>query len=223
MLNPWWVVGAVLGGAALGPALAVIAEAVPAGRPILSSRPSPRLAVVLAAVTAGLWALIALHVGVRWILPAQLWLAALAVVLVVTDVRHRRLPNVLLLVGGGGVVVLLLLAALLDHDPGALVGSLVAAAALFALFLVAAVVSPAGMGMGDVKLVAVLGLALGYAGPAQVLLAVLLAFLLHAVLAVALLVTRRAGRRTALPFGPALLIGSALSLGWFEPVLTGLL
>jgi leader peptidase (prepilin peptidase)/N-methyltransferase len=217
VLNPWGVVGAVLGGAALGPALAVIAEAVPAGRP------SPRLAVVLAVVTAGLWALIALHVGVRWILPAQLWLAALAVVLVVTDVQHRRLPNALLLAGGGGLAALLVLAALLDHDLGALVGGLAAAVTLFVLFLLAAVVSPAGMGMGDVKLAAVLGLALGYAGSAQVLLAVLLAFLLHAVLAVSLLVTGRAGRQTNLPFGPALLIGSGLSLGWFEPILAQLL
>jgi leader peptidase (prepilin peptidase)/N-methyltransferase len=222
-LTSWWVVGAILGGAALGPVLAVIAEAVPAGRPISSSRPSPRLAVVLAVVNAGLWALIALHVGVRWILPAQLWLAALAVVLVVTDVQHRRLPNVLLLAGGGGLAALLILAALLGHDPGALVGSLVAAVALFAVFLLAAVVSPAGMGMGDVKLVAVLGLALGYAGSAQVLLAILLAFALHAALAVSLLITGRAGRRTNLPFGPALLIGAGLSLGWFEPLLAQLL
>jgi leader peptidase (prepilin peptidase)/N-methyltransferase len=215
--------GALVGGALLGPVLTTLAEAIPAGRPVRSSRPSAPLAVTLTVVTATLWCLVALHVGMRWLLPANLWLAALAVVLVVTDVRHRRLPNPLLLVGGTGFAGLLVLAAVLDHRPGALVGGLVAAVALFALFLVAAVVSPAGMGMGDVKLVAVLGLALGYAGSAQVLLAIVLAFALHAVLAVSLLVTGRAGRRTDLPFGPALLIGSGLSLGWFEPLLAQLL
>ncbi|MBC7558576.1 MAG: prepilin peptidase, partial [Dermatophilaceae bacterium] len=80
----------------------------------------------------------------------------------------------------------------------------------------AVVVSPAGMGMGDVKLAGVLGLALGLAGLSATLLAVLIAFALHAVISVVLLAARRAGRRTALPFGPPLLVGAAVALGWLS-------
>ncbi len=47
----------------------------------------------------------------------------------------------------------------------------------------------------------------------------LLAFVLHAVVSVVLLVARRAGRRTALPFGPPLLVGSAIALGWLSALL----
>jgi leader peptidase (prepilin peptidase)/N-methyltransferase len=119
---------------------------------------------------------------------------------------------------GAVLAVLLVAGALLDGRPGGLLGSAVTAGALFALFLLAAVVSPSGMGMGDVKLAGVLGLALGLAGTAATLLAVLVAFALHAVVSVVLLATRRAGRRTALPFGPALLVGAGVALGWLSPL-----
>lgn len=207
-----------VGGVVAGPLLDAVARQVPRAEPVWPLRRPTRLTVGLSTATGVLAALVALQFGASWLLPAQLWLLGLAVVLTVTDLQLQRLPNAVVLPGGVVLAVLLVVAAFARQEPAVLIGSVVAAAVLFALFLLAAVVSPAGMGMGDVKLAAVLGLALGYVGLATVLLAVLLAFALHAVVSLVLLATRRAGRRTALPFGPPLLIGSAVSLGWLAPV-----
>jgi len=218
LLSAGLAVGIGLGGVAVGPLLGAVASQVPRGEPVWPLRRPTRLTVGLSTATGVLAALVAVQFGASWLLPAQLWLLGLAVVLTVTDLQLQRLPNAVLLPGAVVLAVLLVVAAFARHEPLVLIGSVVAAAVLFALFLLAAVVSPAGMGMGDVKLAAVLGLALGYAGLATVLLAVLLAFALHAVVSLVLLATRRADRRTALPFGPPLLIGSAVSLGWLGPV-----
>jgi len=207
-----------VGGVAAGPLLDAVARQVPRAEPVWPLRRPTRLTVVISPATGVLAALVALQFGASWLLPAQLWLLGLAVILTVTDLQLQRLPNAVLWPGGVVLAVLLVVAAFARQEPAVLIGSVVAAAVLFALFLLAAVVSPAGMGMGDVKLAAVLGLALGYVGLATVLLAVLLAFALHAVVSLVLLATRRAGRRTALPFGPPLLIGSAVALGWLAPV-----
>jgi leader peptidase (prepilin peptidase)/N-methyltransferase len=76
-----------------------------------------------------------------------------------------------------------------------------------------ALVSPAGMGMGDVKLAGLLGLLLGWLGWPVVVAGFLLGFVVQAVLGLALIVLRRAGRDTELPFGPALVLGTAVAAG----------
>lgn len=211
--------GCGLGGVLAGPLLDAVARAVPLGEPVLPLRRPGRLTVTVSVVTGVLAALVTLAFAGSWLLPAQLWLLGLAVVLSITDLQHTRLPNVLLLPGGAVLAVLLAAGALVEGRAGDLLGSVATAAVLFTLFLLAAVVSPSGMGMGDVKLAGVLGLPLGLAGLASTLLAVLAAFALHAVVSVALLATRRARRRTGLPFGPPLLVGTALALGWFSVLL----
>ena len=208
-----------LGGLLVGPLLDAVARAVPLNEPLLPLRRPGRLTVVVSVVTGALAALVALAYAGSWLLPSQLWLLGLAVVLTVTDLQHKRLPNAILLPGAVVLAALLILGALAEDRPGDLRGSVVAAAALFALFLLAAVVSPNGMGMGDVKLAGVLGLALGLAGLSATLVAMLIAFALHAVVSVVLLAARRAGRRTALPFGPPLLVGAAVALGWLSALL----
>ena len=85
-------------------------------------------------------------------------LVALLVPVTFIDLDHRIIPNVLIAIGAVTAVALLLLL-----DPGSLVEHLVAAVAAGGFLLVAAVAYPAGMGMGDVKLAAVLGLFLGSA------------------------------------------------------------
>ena len=208
-----------LGGLLVGPLLDAVARAVPLNEPLLPLRRPGRLTVVVSVVTGALAALVALAYAGSWLLPSQLWLLGLAVVLTVTDLQHKRLPNAILLPGAVVLAALLILGALAEDRPGDLRGSVVAAAVLFALFLLAAVVSPTGMGMGDVKLAGVLGLALGLAGLSATLVAMLIAFALHAVVSVVLLAARRAGRRTALPFGPPLLVGAAVALGWLSALL----
>jgi leader peptidase (prepilin peptidase)/N-methyltransferase len=73
---------------------------------------------------------------------------------------------------------------------------------------VMALISPSGLGMGDVKLVALTGLYLGWLGWPVVLVGLFLGFLAQGLLGLGLLAARRAGLRTDLPFGPALLAGA---------------
>jgi leader peptidase (prepilin peptidase)/N-methyltransferase len=82
----------------------------------------------------------------------------------------------------------------------------------FAVSSAIAAVSPEALGFGDVKLLGLLGLVLGWFGWGTLLAGVFLGLLTGAVVSLALLATRRAGWRTALPFGPPLLLGAVLAL-----------
>jgi leader peptidase (prepilin peptidase) / N-methyltransferase len=79
------------------------------------------------------------------------------------------------------------------------------------VYLILALISPAGLGMGDVKFSGLLGLALGWAGWQSVLLGVLAGFVLNAVVALLVMVIRR-DRGGEVPFGPAMVAGAALVL-----------
>jgi leader peptidase (prepilin peptidase)/N-methyltransferase len=84
--------------------------------------------------------------------------------------------------------------------------------ALFLLYLVMALVYPAGMGMGDVKLAGVLGMGLAWLGWGEWVVGAFLAFLLGAVVGIGLMLFRRAGRRSAIPFGPFMVAGALLGI-----------
>ena len=168
---------------------------------------------VVEVATALLAALTVLRTGLSWELPAFLLLAVVGVLLAVVDLQHRLLPNRVVLPALGAGTALLLLAALADGAWDALLRSVLGAAALFAVYLVLALVSPGGLGMGDVKLAALLGLYLGWLGWAAVVLGALAGFVVQAVVALGLLATRRIGLRGELPFGPAMLAGAALVIG----------
>ncbi|MGY1786352.1 prepilin peptidase [Geodermatophilus sp. SYSU D00698] len=188
---------------------------VPAGAPAIPSRdrhveerPAARPALVL--LTATLCALTAWRFGVSAELPAYLLLAVVGVLLAAIDRRHSLLPNRVVLptlVAGG---VLLAGAAAVAGEWPALLRAVLAAAAVFGVLLAMALVSPRGMGMGDVKLGAVLGLYLGWLGWPHVVLGLFTGFAVQAVLALVLMAVRRVGLRTELPFGPALLLGTGL-------------
>ncbi len=164
------------------------------------------LAVVGAVVAAGIGA----RFGAAPVLVPYLAGALLGVALGAIDLACHRLPNVLVLPGTGGAVLLLAGVALVDGTPGALVRALLGGAALFAGYLLLALLPGAGLGFGDVKLAGLLGVYLGWLGWPQVILGGLLPWLLHAPVALALLSTRRVGRRGRLPFGPAMLVAAWL-------------
>ena len=163
--------------------------------------------------TGLLTALTVLGAGLSWALPAFLLLAVAGVLLTVVDLQHRLLPNRVVLPALACGVVLLLLPALADGAWDQLLRAALGAAALFAAYLALALVSPGGLGMGDVKLAALLGLYLGWLGWAAVVLGALAGFVVQAAVALALLATRRIGLRGELPFGPAMLAGAALVIG----------
>jgi len=164
--------------------------------------------------TALLFALTALRFGLSWELPAFLFLAGVAVLLAVIDVQHQLLPNRVVLPSIGIGAALLTVAASGTGDWPALLRGVLAAASLFVVFFVLVLISPRSIGMGDAKLAALLGLYLGWLGWEIVLLGIAAGFVVQAVLAGLLLATRRIGLKGQLPFGPAMLLGAALVIGW---------
>lgn len=139
---------------------------------------------------------------------AYLGAAVVGVVLAVVDLRTHRLPNAIVLPALAVTVALLAASCLLGAPWRALLRALTAGAVLFVLFLLLRMLGGGAMGGGDVKLAALVGVLLGWAGWSAVVLGVLAAFLLGGVVAVALLVTRRASRSTRIPFGPFLVAGT---------------
>lgn len=132
---------------------------------------------------------------------------ALGLPLAMIDVACLRLPNLLVAALLAAIVGPLTIGALILGEPGRLPRAVVAGALCGAGHLLIP-----RLGLGDVKLAAVLGTLLGWLGWPAAVLGTLLPHLLNGPVALYLLVTRRAGRRTALPFGPALLTGALLAV-----------
>ena len=183
-----------------------------------SGGPAVRRPVVELA-TALLFALTGLRFSLSWELPAFLFLAGVAVLLTVIDVQHKLLPNRVVLPSIGIGAALLGIAASATGDWPAVLRGVVAAAVLFVVFFVLVLISPRSIGMGDAKLAALLGLYLGWLGWELVPLGIAAGFVVQALLAVLLLVTRRIGLKGELPFGPAMLVGAALVIGWSDALL----
>jgi len=146
------------------------------------------------------------------VLAVHLWLAAASIALAIIDLDVRRLPNRIVLPTLGVVLVLLAVAAALLGDWGALLRAIAGGAILAVVYLVLALVSRGGMGMGDVKLAAPLGVAMAWTGWPALLVGAFAAFLLGGLVGVALLITRRAGRRSAIPFGPWMIAGAWIGI-----------
>lgn len=185
-----------------------------AASPTTTPPPGPAVpAPLVAAVTALLFVLAALRFWASEELPAYLVLAAAGVLLAVVDLRHRLLPNRVVGPASLAGALLLTAAAAVDGRWDDLVRAGLGAVVLFSVFLVLALISPSALGMGDVKLAGLLGLALGWLGWDAVLLGAAAGFAVQAVLSLVLLAARRIDLRGELPFGPAMLAGAALAIG----------
>ncbi len=141
-------------------------------------------------------------------LVAFLYLAAISLALAIIDIETHRLPNVIVLPGYAVGVALLGTAALLQGDLVGLGRMAAGAGILFLFYFVLAMISPRGMGMGDVKLAGVLGLFLGSLGWGQLAVGAGAAFVLGGLFSVILLITKRAGRKSGIPCGPWMLLGA---------------
>ena len=150
--------------------------------------------------------------GFSWELPAFIYLAAISMALGLIDYDVKRLPNVIVLPSYVVAGVLLLVPAILDGSWGSYVNAWLGALALFGFYFVLALIYPAGMGFGDVKLAGVLGLYLGWLGWGPLIVGGFLGFLLGALVGVAMMIQRRAGGKTAIPFGPFMLVGALLAI-----------
>lgn len=175
------------------------------GEPISPRYPAVELGTAIA------FGLVAWWIGWSVLLPAYLYLAAISVCLSLIDLDVRRLPDAIVLPSWIIAPALLGLAAAAEGDGAAMLRALAGAAAVGLFFLVAAIAYPAGMGLGDVKLSPVLGLYLGYVGWGAVVVGMFGAFLLGAIVGVAVLVVTR-DRKAGIPFGPWMIVGTWIGL-----------
>ncbi|MFI9391221.1 prepilin peptidase [Streptomyces bauhiniae] len=169
-------------------------------------------AVTLPAVTAAICALLALATGPRPELAAWLTLTPVAILLTTVDLRVHRLPDPLTLPLTPAVLLLLALATQLPDHTGTYRTALYGALTLGAAYLALHLLNPSGMGFGDVKLAPALGAALGWYGWPTLMLGTFATFTTGALYGLALLLTRRATRKSAIPFGPFLLTGTLLGV-----------
>ncbi|WP_427016677.1 prepilin peptidase [Pseudarthrobacter sp. P1] len=136
------------------------------------------------------------------VLAALCFFLPVSVRLSIIDIRTHRLPNRLVFPSFVAAAVLLLAAGLFLLDGSTMLRTVLGFAAMFGLYVLLRLVYPAGMGLGDVKLSAVLGLYLGFAGWPAVLAGTVGAFLLGGVWGLVLLATRRGNGETQIAFGP---------------------
>jgi leader peptidase (prepilin peptidase)/N-methyltransferase len=135
---------------------------------------------------------------------------ALLVIVTLTDLERRVIPNAVL---AGGAIVAIAVAAL--GDPSSLPDRAIAAAAAGGFLLLVALLYPRGMGMGDVKLAAMMGLYLGR----EVAPALLIGFAAGALFGLALIASHgSSARKQAVPFGPFLAAGGVLALWLGNPL-----
>jgi leader peptidase (prepilin peptidase) / N-methyltransferase len=157
---------------------------------------------------------LALRIGFEPELPAYLYLGAIGIALAMIDIDVKRLPNAIVLPSYLVVAVLLGAAAAVQGEWGTLLRAALAGLALYAFYFLLMLVYPRGMGFGDVKLAGILGAYLGWLGWGELVVGSFLAFLVGGVFGVALMVVGRAGRKSAIPFGPWMLLGAVLGILW---------
>lgn len=129
---------------------------------------------------------------------------AMLAIVTLTDLERRIIPNKVLI---AGAVLCLMIA--VPTDPAGLPERVIAAVGAGGVFFLVALAYPAGMGLGDVKLAATMGLFLGVA----VAPAILMALLAGSVVGLVLIARHGAGaRKMAIPFGPFLALGGIVGL-----------
>lgn len=161
----------------------------------------------LAAVNGAL----AWRIGPQWVLGSYLLFGFLTVILFLTDIDHKRIPNRITYPGTPLTGVLLLAGAWLDGTvqafPRAMGGALASAGFFFLVYLAAR----GGFGFGDVKLAVLLGLFVAFDGWDRLLVAGFATAVVGGLMA---LVAVMAGARakTEIPYGPAMILGAWVTI-----------
>ncbi|NEX78359.1 prepilin peptidase [Bacillus thermocopriae] len=145
-------------------------------------------------------------VGLSLELIPSLLLTVLLVISVLTDIRKQLILDIVTFPILGGLVISRLF---IGTEPfwyymlGGLVG--------FTLLLFIAIVSKGGMGGGDIKLYAAIGVALG---PMLTIMSLVLASFVGAIAGLLLMLTGKLKRRQPMAFGPFIMVGSLISYGY---------
>lgn len=153
-----------------------------------------------------------------WLWPAYAVFTAAMVLLTVTDLDTKLIPNRMLgpsLALGGA---LLGIGWLFDTSAGSPLRALGGAAGYFAAMYLLAILARGGLGFGDVKLAALIGLFTGFLSWEAVLIAGIGSFLIGGVTSIVLLVFRIRGRKDAIPFGPFMTVAAIVSVLWWQEI-----
>ncbi len=215
-MRTWAALGLGAVGLAVGMIVNVLIERIPDKLPLrplgLRLRPASRRAGIVQVACGVLWAAATLRFGADWALPAYLVFFTSLLAISVIDLDLHIIPNRLVYPTIFVSIPLLALAATAEGDWGLFRRALLGAALAWLGLLVVHLISPAGMGFGDVRLAFVLGLFLGWLSLRHVLTGVFLGFLLGALIGVGLMVFRVRSRKDAVPFGPFLAGGAILAV-----------
>ena len=166
--------------------------------------PGWRTALLALASGAAAWAIVGRSTLPAWATAVHLVVLALLVLLSATDLEQRRLPHVLL----DPLIVICVVFAFVNPSL-TLLEAVIGAAAAVAVLGVLGLVIRSGVALGDLYLVAPLGLLLGW--PA-IFVAIFIAALLVSASSLVLLVSRRVGMKSYVPFGPFLVAGTVITL-----------
>jgi len=165
-------------------------------------------------ITGACFGLLFWKYGLTWDYAIISFFVCVFLVLLVIDLEHKLILNVIIY---PMLPVALLISSLypqpsMSHFTGALIGG----AAGFLIFLLIFILSRGGMGMGDVKMAAFIGLA---AGIPDIFTAIMLAILTGGIIAIILLLFKLKKRKEGIPFGPFLAIGAVATLMYGKPIL----
>jgi leader peptidase (prepilin peptidase)/N-methyltransferase len=178
----------------------------------------PRRLFWVELATGLIFALLYWHYRLSPELGVMIFYACLFIIISVIDLEHGLILNKVLY--PSMVIALLLSLYPLPWLPES-IGIRVAYAALgggigFGILFLIALVSRGGMGWGDVKLAALIGLATGFP---LVFLSIIMGAILGGIVAVALVIARKRKRRQTIPFGPFLTLAAKITLLWGTNIL----
>ncbi len=176
---------------------------------------------VLEFATAVIFGLLAWHYGLSLELAIALIYASLFLLIFAIDLEQGLILNVVVLPAVVLAFVFSFFWAGFDEfwpevGPGFVVSSLLGGATGFGLMMLPYLISRGGMGAGDVKLAALIGLVTGFP---LVLVALLVGIVAGGLVAATLLVSRLVRRKDPIPFGPFLAMGAMVSLVWGESIM----
>ena len=169
------------------------------------------------------FAAVAARVGLDWSLPGFLLFTWLLIVVSIIDVQTRKIPNRLIYPLTPTLLVLMVAAAFLSGEPQRAAYAVIGGVGGFLALLLLALISPKGMGMGDVKLAGFIGIGLGYINYGHVVLGLFGGFVVGAVGGLLLVAMKATGggsvRKLKIPFGPYLAVGALIALFVGQPLI----
>ena len=173
--------------------------------------------LVLEIATSSLFVALVVKFHLTWEFGAYCVLGAGLVSLSWIDLKTKRLPREIIYVTAALGVPLLCVAALVRHEPRRMLMMLLGAALALTFMALVYVLSKGGMGDGDVRLSPLLGAYLGWLNPGFVAIGLFTGFLFGAIVGVAMMAGGKAGRKTAVPFGPFLAVGTIAAIWVGQP------